>query len=61
MNTVIERDAAQGHLPAVAASGKIPLGRKIKAYIHLTKPQIIELLLVTTAPTMIFAAGGFTP
>jgi protoheme IX farnesyltransferase len=28
------------------------------AYIALTKPRIIELLLVTTLPTMILAAGG---
>ncbi|MFZ9692968.1 MAG: heme o synthase [Candidatus Nanopelagicales bacterium] len=27
-------------------------------YIVLTKPRIIELLLVTTVPTMMFAAGG---
>ena len=28
-------------------------------YVALTKPRIIELLLVTTIPTMIFAAGGW--
>ncbi|MGZ4624912.1 MAG: heme o synthase [Kineosporiaceae bacterium] len=28
------------------------------AFVALTKPRIIELLLVTTVPTMIFAAGG---
>jgi len=28
------------------------------AYLALTKPRIIELLLVTTVPTMILAAGG---
>lgn len=37
---------------------KIGFARKAKAYLHLTKPQVIELLLVTTAPTMMFAAGG---
>lgn len=37
---------------------KIGFVRKAKAYLHLTKPQVIELLLVTTAPTMMFAAGG---
>ncbi|WP_298459942.1 heme o synthase [uncultured Cellulomonas sp.] len=31
------------------------------AYVALTKPRIIELLLVTTLPTMILAAGGFPP
>ncbi|WP_380168213.1 heme o synthase [Jannaschia sp. R86511] len=28
------------------------------AYLALTKPRIIELLLVTTVPTMVLAAGG---
>ena len=31
---------------------------KAKAYVALTKPRIIELLLVTTVPTMIVAARG---
>jgi len=31
------------------------------AYVALTKPRIIELLLVTTLPTMLLAAGGFPP
>ena len=30
----------------------------VKAYVALTKPRIIELLLVTTVPAMILAAGG---
>ena len=34
------------------------LVRKIKAYVALTKPRVIELLLVTTAPVMILAARG---
>jgi protoheme IX farnesyltransferase len=34
---------------------------KVGAYVALTKPRIIELLLVTTVPTMILAAGGFPP
>ena len=33
----------------------------LKAYVALTKPRIIELLLVTTVPTMILAAGGWPP
>src|SRR6478609_2911414 len=32
--------------------------RKAKAYVALTKPRVIELLLVTTAPVMILAAKG---
>ena len=34
-----------------------PLDR-VKAYVALTKPRIIELLLVTTVPTMVLAARG---
>jgi protoheme IX farnesyltransferase len=33
-------------------------GRRIAAYVALTKPRIIELLLVTTVPPMILAARG---
>lgn len=32
--------------------------RRIRAYVALTKPRIIELLLVTTLPSMILAAHG---
>jgi protoheme IX farnesyltransferase len=32
-----------------------------KAYLTLTKPRIIELLLVTTLPTMFLAAAGMPP
>ena len=31
---------------------------RISAFLALTKPRIVELLLVTTLPTMIVAAGG---
>lgn len=31
----------------------------IGAYVALTKPRIIELLLITTIPTMVLAAGGW--
>lgn len=31
----------------------------IKAYVALTKPRIIELLLITTVPAMILAEGGW--
>lgn len=34
---------------------------KVGAYVALTKPRIIELLLVTTVPTMILAEGGLPP
>ncbi|WP_265521441.1 heme o synthase [Oerskovia flava] len=32
---------------------------RVGAYVALTKPRVIELLLVTTVPTMILAQGGF--
>lgn len=35
------------------------LGRTIRAYVTLTKPRVLELLLVTTVPVMILAQGGF--
>jgi protoheme IX farnesyltransferase len=34
------------------------LGRKAKAYFELTKPRVIELLLISTVPTMILAHRG---
>ncbi len=34
---------------------------RLSAYIALTKPRIIELLLVTTLPTMVVAARGLPP
>jgi len=43
---------------ASAATSFSP-GQVLKGYLALTKPRIIELLLVTTVPTMIVAAGGF--
>jgi len=30
----------------------------VAAYVGLTKPRVIELLLLTTVPVMFFAAGG---
>lgn len=37
------------------------LGETVRAYVGLTKPRIIELLLVTTVPTMVVAARGLPP
>ena len=45
--------------PNLPADGRIGFSGKAKAYLALTKPRVIELLLVTTLPTMIFAARGF--
>ena len=37
------------------------LGATLRAYVALTKPRIIELLLVTTVPSMIVAQRGMPP
>lgn len=42
--------------PRAAPAGP---GQSIRAYVELTKPRIIELLLVTTVPAMILAADGW--
>ncbi|WP_432806451.1 heme o synthase [Microbacterium neungamense] len=34
------------------------IGQKIRGYIALTKPRVLELLLVSTVPVMFLAAGG---
>ena len=42
----------------IAASTSHTLSEVVKGYVALTKPRIIELLLVTTIPTMVVAANG---
>jgi len=37
---------------------RIGVRRTVLAYVALTKPRVIELLLVTTVPVMFLAAGG---
>ncbi len=59
MTTVDPRPGAAVH-PARTV-GPVPTRGKVAAFVALTKPRIIELLLVTTVPTMIFAAGGLPP
>ena len=39
--------------------GSRPARTTVGAYIALTKPRIIELLLITTVPTMVLANGGW--
>ncbi|MHB1508918.1 MAG: heme o synthase [Acidimicrobiales bacterium] len=39
-------------------SGSRTLGSKLRGFVALTKPRIIELLLVTTLPTMVVARRG---
>ena len=47
--------ARNGRRSAAAEPG---IGDSLRAYVALTKPRIIELLLVTTLPTMVLAQGG---
>jgi protoheme IX farnesyltransferase len=51
--------------PARASSptgpGRRPVGALLRAYVALTKPRIIELLLITTLPVMFLAAHGLPP
>src|SRR5579863_9810932 len=42
----------------ITAPVRYSLGDVLKGYLALTKPRIIELLLVTTIPTMVVAANG---
>src|SRR3989441_3004254 len=46
---------------SLAAARPLSLRARVGAYVALTKPRIIELLLVTTLPTMVVAARGMPP
>ncbi|MGW8483642.1 heme o synthase [Microbacterium sp. NPDC055903] len=41
-----------------SVTAKKSLGRTVKAYVALTKPRVLELLLVSTVPVMFLAQGG---
>ena len=45
----------------MATNGNPDTRPRVLAYVALTKPRVIELLLVTTVPTMFLAADGFPP
>ncbi|WP_197016446.1 heme o synthase [Actinomadura viridis] len=44
-----------------APARRRPLGALLRAYVALTKPRVIELLLITTLPVMFLAARGVPP
>ena len=48
----------EGRDGTVPVAGDLPARNVLAAYIGLMKPRIIELLLVTTVPTMVLAQGG---
>ncbi|MGY0487236.1 heme o synthase [Streptomyces sp. WG-D5] len=41
-----------------SSRGQRPFGARVKAFVALTKPRIIELLLITTVPVMFLAEQG---
>jgi protoheme IX farnesyltransferase len=45
--------------PTLQISVDVPVRTRLAAYVALTKPRIIELLLITTVPAMVLAAGGW--
>ena len=53
-------DVARGG-PGEEVVVEATFAEKVAAYVALTKPRIIELLLVTTVPSMIVAERGFPP
>ena len=74
MTTVAERGAPAAEIAAAPPVPRpIPVaalraGRQrsraavvVRAYVALTKPRIVELLLVTTVPAMFLAQGGLSP
>lgn len=53
--------SAPGRVSPSVDPAQPPQRSRWRAYLGLTKPRIIELLLVTTVPTMFLAANGFPP
>jgi heme o synthase len=54
----VPRTAGTG---VVAPVDKVGFRDVVAAYVGLTKPRVIELLLLTTVPVMFFAASGVPP
>ncbi|MFI8512587.1 heme o synthase [Streptomyces sp. NPDC085460] len=55
--TAVESRPA-GVVVATGPGGHRPFGARVKAFVALTKPRIIELLLITTVPVMFLAEQG---
>jgi protoheme IX farnesyltransferase len=59
---MITERPAQGRSPLavpIAPARRRDMLAVVRAYVSLTKPRIVELLLVTTLPAMMMAAGGW--
>ena len=55
----VETVAASTHPGAVQRVARpVTAVERLRAYVALTKPRIVELLLVTTVPAMLLAEGG---
>ncbi len=60
MRVVLSRPFVPSRLAkAFSHVGSRPARTTIGAYVALTKPRIIELLLITTIPAMVLAKGGW--
>jgi protoheme IX farnesyltransferase len=57
----VPRTARTGVVAPVDLGGKATIRDVVAAYVGLTKPRVIELLLLTTVPVMFFAAQGVPP
>jgi protoheme IX farnesyltransferase len=51
-------DPSEGTPEAIHEPGRVGPRDVVMAYVGLTKPRVIELLLLTTVPVMFFAARG---
>jgi len=69
--TAVDQQTAAGTQPEAAPTGRLgaqsssssssPSWEVVGAYVALTKPRIVELLLLTTVPVMFLAARGVPP
>jgi protoheme IX farnesyltransferase len=58
---LLEGRVAGGSSPGGPKRSELTLRETIFAYVALTKPRIVELLLITTVPAMLLAAPGCPP
>nr|WP_241485034.1 heme o synthase [Nocardiopsis potens] len=56
-----ERSSASGAGESGGPGRRASFGAYVRAYVALSKPRVIELLLITTIPVMFVAAGGVPP
>ncbi|GAA2318108.1 heme o synthase [Streptomyces caniferus] len=56
--TAVESRPVGALSPVPGRPGDRPFGARVKAFVALTKPRVIELLLMTTVPVMFLAAEG---